>query len=516
MNLKQRTLSWLLILFLFIPGFNQAQDPTLPLLFKNSFKTFELLRNDLGIYRDSKLFAGIDFHPSSVASIGMGLVSLCIADQMGWIDDAEAKVLTTLQAITGQNPGFNPDRNVSGYYRHWIDMQTGARAWNSEYSTIDTGILTCGALFAKTYFCSNAAINELTDQLWSSIDWSKAIANPSTGGIFRTIETNGEGTTGSITLPFNEYMIVAWLAFQQEGNAPGRATELWNNFYADPTKLPTSDFNGIPVLTDTPGRFLSSFVIQFPYYLCHYFTEDNGYHNFFNNARRADSLWWNMQGIAQSYEWGLGAGSSNNNIGYHPDAINDNPSRIYSPHIIAGFIPVYEPGGDDLLDLYQSGKSIYSLPNLGQDLILWRKSLNDVTWTANEVQGVDYATMLFGLATLPQFLGTEFFASYNDFFGTTPCEVTTRVTEEATRQDIQISPNPTSRQMQILFENGRFGIVKIQVLNIAGQEIATFRAEKRLRQFQFLLDLGDAPGGTYLIVVSGDHFFLAKKIVIRD
>ena len=134
-------------------------------------------------------------------------------------------------------------------------------------------------------------------------------------------------------------------------------------------------------------------------------------------------------------------------IGYHADAINNNPSRIFSPHIIAGFIPVYESGVNDLLNLYQNGKNIYSLPNLGRDLILWRKSFNDQSWNANEVQGVDYATMLFGLATLPQFLGPDFFAAYNDFFNN-PCGITTRLKNAHFNRTVKVFPNPAARQLQ--------------------------------------------------------------------
>ena len=64
-----------------------AQQDSLTTLFRNSYSVFELLRNEKGIYRDAKLFSGTDFHPASIASIGMGLVSVCIAQEMGWIND---------------------------------------------------------------------------------------------------------------------------------------------------------------------------------------------------------------------------------------------------------------------------------------------------------------------------------------------------------------------------------------------------------------------------------------------
>ena len=56
-------------------------------LFRNSYTVFELQRLPNGMYRDAKLFSGTDYHPISVSNTGMGLISLCIADAMGWINN---------------------------------------------------------------------------------------------------------------------------------------------------------------------------------------------------------------------------------------------------------------------------------------------------------------------------------------------------------------------------------------------------------------------------------------------
>ena len=41
--------------------------------------------------------------------------------------------------------------------------------------------------------------------------------------------------------------------------------------------------------------------------------------------------------------------------------------------------------------------------------VLWRYSLLDPSWRAPEIQAIDFSTMLFGLATLPEHLGNDFF-----------------------------------------------------------------------------------------------------------
>lgn len=501
------------LLWLMIPMVNcYSQNDTLGLLFRNSYSTFELLRNDIGIYRDAKVFAGTDGHPASVASIGMGLVSLCIADAMNWTDDAEEQALTTLRTITGHTPSFVPDRNASGYYRHWIDMDTGAQAWGSEYSTIDSGILTSGALFCKKYFCENDSIRRYADLLWNSIDWSEAIENPETGGIYREMEEEGGGTSNTVTLPFNEYMIVAWLAMNQEINNPGQATALWNNHYADPANLLTKDYEGIDVLTDHSSRFVSSFVIQFPYYLCHYFHLNTGYASFFENARMADSLWWANEGDGEAYQWGLGAGPSNRaEDNYYADAVEDNPTKMYSPHIIAGFLPVYEQGADDLLQMFRAGDGIYTLTN--GDTILWRSSLTDPNWRAGEVQGVDYATMLFGLAALPEFLAVDFFIDNNNFFEE-PCGTPTDTDGVSSSENSVLAyPNPFSSFITIEINNDQTGDIVLNLYDLLGRKIGEHRAIKIESQFSWEINTQHWPKGGFLIEIQQDGVAIFRKAV---
>ena len=136
-------------------------SPQIDSLFRNSYTVFELERLPNGMYRDSKLMSGIDYHPISIANTGMGLISLCIADSMGWINNAEQLAIASLKTATGNTPNFTPDRTSNGYYRHFMDVNTGAQAWSSEYSTIDTDILVCGALFCMKYFYKSKKFYQL-------------------------------------------------------------------------------------------------------------------------------------------------------------------------------------------------------------------------------------------------------------------------------------------------------------------------------------------------------------------
>lgn len=83
-------------------------------MLNSSLIVFELMRNDIGVYYDNlnlKDPLGNAETPCSIASIGMALVSLAIADNLKLNADAEAQAEKSLAAISGNLPGFSPGRN---------------------------------------------------------------------------------------------------------------------------------------------------------------------------------------------------------------------------------------------------------------------------------------------------------------------------------------------------------------------------------------------------------------------
>lgn len=377
-------------------------------LLASAVSFYQASRSDNGLYRDRLRIDGVPEGPASVATVGMGLISLCIGNRMGLAENAATDAKATVRTMLG----FTQARNATGYYYHFIDMETGNRAGNSEFSSIDTAILVSGALFAASCLGGDAELDSLVVVLWESIDWSQAIADPAIGAIYLEMLADGSGRPGSLTLPFNEYMLVAWLAKLADSTGTGAATELWERHYASADSLPTSSFAGQVVLTDRPGAFLSSFVIQAPYYLCHSFTTSAAYRGFMRSARSADRAWWQQSTTALGHEWGLGAGSARS-VGYHADAINDNPDQIVSPHIVAGFLPVDSSGMSDLnTHAATRSRAVRTLVGVSGRL-LWRYSVSDPGWSPREVQGIDYAYLMLGLATYR--LGRLFLEQHNDF-----------------------------------------------------------------------------------------------------
>ncbi|MFK7923685.1 MAG: T9SS type A sorting domain-containing protein [Bacteroidia bacterium] len=482
-------------------------------LFENSFALFQQLRHSTGVYSDALRFQGAQFHPASVATTGMGLISLCIADSMGWINDAEAQVIHTLKSMAGQHPTFQPEQNQKGLFRHFIDQNTGAQAWNSEFSSIDTGILIAGALFCKQYFAGNTVIAELADDMYLSVDWASTIANPVTGGIYLT--QNMQGIGAGITKPFNEYMIVAWLAKNDMRN-DSVATLLWDNHYADPANLPTSTFAGIDVLTDSPGNFLSGFVHQFPYYLCNYYTTHPDYLMHLDRARRIDSTWWRDNTFTSVHVWGFGAGASNvwSPSGYHADNISDHPGNICSPHIIAGFIPIFPDAILDLEELVNQNLGLYNLPFGVQETVLWRFSTLS-NWKADDIQGIDFSTMLLGLAAHPDYLGTAFFETYNDF--SFP-EVSTSIELEPSIElkNIFNYPNPFSQSTRIQFEIEVLSDVELTISNSQGQQLEK-RFEKNVipGEYEFVWDGEGVSSGVYFYTVCTKTQSFSGKMVLK-
>lgn len=481
---------------------NAQQSAQIDELFRNSYTVFELQRLPNGMYRDSKLLTGTDYHPISIANTGMGLIALCIADSMGWINDAEELALTTIKTAIGHTPGFIPDRTSNGYYRHFMDVNTGDQAWSSEYSTIDTDILISGALFCMTYF-KNEAITEYVLELWNSINFDAAIANASTGQIYLTMNADGNGNSNTLTSPYNEYMIVAWLAKNYSNNPSSLGNTLWNNYYKSSNSLPTISYNGHSVLSDNGTSLLSSFTHQFNYYLCHYFTTSNDYLTYFENSQQADASWWTTIGN-NSYEWGLGAGSAISSS-YHADAINNNKDVIVSPHIIAGYIPINPNGKNDLIDLWNSGSGKYELPNQNNDPILWRYSKSNTSWIPNEIIGVDHATMLFGLSTLNEYLGDNFFSNNNDFF---PLPIELSLADFNFQNSINVYPNPATDEITIQLDR-KYEKISISITNVIGQTVYHNNFNTSLDKINLPLTM---ESGIFFLTIS--HSNLSKTIKI--
>ena len=120
--------------------------------------------------------------PASIAAVGMGLSCYVagVEHQLMTRKEAVKRTLKVLKFFLKSHQGPEPDATgYKGFYYHFLDMQTGKRAWESELSTIDTAILFAGIFTAQNYFKGEnkdeTAIREIANELYARVDWQWAL-----------------------------------------------------------------------------------------------------------------------------------------------------------------------------------------------------------------------------------------------------------------------------------------------------------------------------------------------------
>jgi len=119
--------------------------------------------------------------PASIAATGFALAAYPIGIERGFMSRAAAvkRTLATLRFFWNSPHGPEPDATgYKGFYYHFLDMETGRRAWQCELSTIDSTFLLAGALTAGIYFDAvspdEQEIRDLADALFRRADWQWA------------------------------------------------------------------------------------------------------------------------------------------------------------------------------------------------------------------------------------------------------------------------------------------------------------------------------------------------------
>ncbi|HEY4066084.1 MAG TPA: glucoamylase family protein [Burkholderiaceae bacterium] len=125
--------------------------------------------------------------PASIAAIGMALSCYLVGAQRHFITRAEAaeRTLTTLRFLHAGEQSESPTASgYKGFFYHFLDMQSGRRAWQCELSSIDTALLIAGVLAAAEFFEGEVAdeteIRALARQLYERIDWAWMLNNHAT------------------------------------------------------------------------------------------------------------------------------------------------------------------------------------------------------------------------------------------------------------------------------------------------------------------------------------------------
>jgi hypothetical protein len=158
----------------------QSNEALLQDLQQKTFRYFtHYCNDDNGLIADSSRTDS----PCSITATGMALAAYPVGVERGFLsrDEAIARTLTTLRFFHESPQSAEPDdvTGYKGFYYHFLDMQTGRRAINSELSTIDSTLLVAGMLTAAQYFDRDTEaereIRELADALYRRMDWEWAL-----------------------------------------------------------------------------------------------------------------------------------------------------------------------------------------------------------------------------------------------------------------------------------------------------------------------------------------------------
>ncbi len=165
---------------------------------------------------------------ASIAAVGFGLTSYPIGVERGYIsrEAARARVLATLRFFVAVD-------NQHGFFYHFIDMRSGARAHESEVSTVDTALLLAGVLFVQSYFDTpdpqDMEIRTLAEEIYRRVDWTWAQPRPPAVALAWTPE---EGFASLDWNGYNEAMLVYLLALGSPTHPVGeQAWTLWTSSY---------------------------------------------------------------------------------------------------------------------------------------------------------------------------------------------------------------------------------------------------------------------------------------------
>lgn len=181
-TIRSRTL-WVLLATVCLAAPARAQFSDGEILDNIQHAAFNFFWNEanptLGMIKDRSTAGS----PCSIASVGFGLSSICVAVDHGWVtrDDARQRVYNTLHTFYTWPQGTASSGTIGyrGFFYHFLDMNTGFRmpGWDPELSTIDSALLMAGVLDAGAYFTDpddtmEVAIATMADSLYNRMDWT--------------------------------------------------------------------------------------------------------------------------------------------------------------------------------------------------------------------------------------------------------------------------------------------------------------------------------------------------------
>jgi hypothetical protein len=219
-----------------------------------------------GLMKDRSLAAGNDTSTvSSIASTGFGLTTLCIGDSRQYAESSEIAALakTTLNFLLNEIP------NENGFFYHFVDLSTGARAYNSEVSSIDSSILMCGILTCRQHFTDPEIISMAT-QLYERVNWPWMLNG---GTTFSQGWTPESGFLATRWDSYSELMMLYLLAIGSTTNPVSPATwQAWAR--------PSITYDGLTYISGSPPLFIH----QYSHAWFDFRNKSDAYADYFQNS----------------------------------------------------------------------------------------------------------------------------------------------------------------------------------------------------------------------------------------
>jgi hypothetical protein len=188
--------------------------------------------SDWGIVKDRTLQGA----PASIAATGFGIPSFAIGAERKWITREQAAEITLKILRFFINSNQSTGTNVTGYkgfYYHFLKMNSGTREWNCELSSIDTGILMMGILFARNYYNIDneveREIRSLASKLLGRVDWN-FMHMPDAGKFANTISMGWTPEKGLHDYGWGGYNEALFLYVLAAGSGMNNAEESYRSW----------------------------------------------------------------------------------------------------------------------------------------------------------------------------------------------------------------------------------------------------------------------------------------------
>lgn len=205
---------------------------------------------------------------ASIAASGFAFSAWVVAAERGWADRAVAveRIRHKLRFLTTEAP------RQHGFFYHFMEMDTGARAWRCEVSSIDSALLFAGAIVAREYF-ADPEISSLVNSMLAEVDW-EWFRNG--GGLVSLGWHDETGFSRYRWNKYSEHLLMSFLALGVSARPVG--ADYWRSW----ERAPLGRYGDFVYLQEPP-----LFVHQFPQGYMDLRDRRDAFADYFQNSRLA-------------------------------------------------------------------------------------------------------------------------------------------------------------------------------------------------------------------------------------